>query len=490
MKSGQYSFVVRKELHAPKEMNVEVEDEKTSRAAVELVPEFIWLSVREENDLEASLYVDGSYKGRLPFRERLSYRVFRIEVRPDDSRYRPHYETISPGKRGGEIEREIALEGIYGTVAVDTDPFLEGEIYIDGKKAGTVPQQFNLLVGEHEITVKGSLEGKGLIGIEKITLKEGQDLELTVKLAEERGKISVRSDPHGAKVYMDGAYKGTAPLTITDVPRGRHVVRVEKEGYKTVERSLTVEGGKEATLVIRLDRGVPEGFVLVEAGIFQMGSTDGDKDEKPVHRVTIRRSFYMSLYEVTQKQWREVMGGNPSHFKGFDLPVEKVSWYDVVEYCNRLSRKEGLTPCYSGSGNSIRCNFSANGYRLPTEAEGEYAARGGNKSRGYKYAGSNSAGDVGWYSGVKTHPVGRKRPNELGLHDLSGNVWEWCWDWYGQYSSSAQTDPRGPAGGSNRLNRGGSWDRGARLLRVANRFSSTPSSGYRALGFRPMRTAQ
>jgi sulfatase modifying factor 1 len=237
----------------------------------------------------------------------------------------------------------------------------------------------------------------------------------------------------------------------------------------------------------------PEGFVLVEAGTFQMGSTDGDDDEKPVHRVTISRSFYMSQYEVTQKQWREVMGTNPSLFKGDNLPVEQVSWDEAVEYCNRLSRKEGLTPCYSGSGDNTACDFSANGYRLPTEAEWEYAARGGNKSRSYIFSGSNSAGEVGWYydnSGDKTHPVGQKMPNELGLYDMSGNVWELCWDWYDGYSSSSQTDPRGPSNGSCRLYRGGSWVNFAQFLRAFIRIDFTPSGKYLHLGFRPVRMSE
>ncbi len=147
MKSGDYSFIVIKELYASKEIKIKVEDEKICSYKVDLTPEFIWFSIREANQIEASLYVDGKYKGRLPFRERLSYSPFRVEVKPDDHRYRTYSESVSPAKRGGTIDREIALKGTYGSVAVDSKPFLEGDIYIDGKKRGTVPDQFDLLIG-------------------------------------------------------------------------------------------------------------------------------------------------------------------------------------------------------------------------------------------------------------------------------------------------------------------------------------------------------
>lgn len=238
---------------------------------------------------------------------------------------------------------------------------------------------------------------------------------------------------------------------------------------------------------------ISEGFVLIEAGSFSMGTSDGLPAERPVHEITISRSFYMSKYEVTQKQWREVMGTNPVWFKkGDNLPVVLVSWYDAVEYCNKLSEREGLKLCYSGSTDNIQCDFSANGYRLPTEAEWEYAARGGKKSRGYKYAGGDSAESIGWYSGNsggKMHEVGTKQPNELGLYDMSGNVSEWCWDWYDYYyyASSPSTDPRGPLDGSGRVFRSTSWQDNEIDLRVARRnYSSYPGEG---IGFRPVRTS-
>jgi formylglycine-generating enzyme required for sulfatase activity len=236
---------------------------------------------------------------------------------------------------------------------------------------------------------------------------------------------------------------------------------------------------------------VPAGFVRVKGGTFQMGSNDGERDEKPVHTVTVK-SFNISKYQVTQKEWQEVFvaGYNPSNFKGDKRPVENVSWYDAVDYCNRRSIKEGLTPVYSGAGNSI-CDWNANGYRLPTEAEWEFAARGGNGSPGnYTYSGSNSVDAVAWYdgnSGGSTHPVGTKAVNSLGIYDMSGNVWEWCWDWFGGYSDDSQTDPRGPIYGTSRVRRGGGWAYAARCLRSAYRDGYIPSSQGDALGFRLVR---
>ena len=187
-------------------------------------------------------------------------------------------------------------------------------------------------------------------------------------------------------------------------------------------------------------------MVYVEGGSFMMGATPEQEldywdDEKPVHHVRLS-NYYIGKYEVTQAQWEMVMGTNPSYFRGPNLPVDNVSWDDVQEFIRRLNAMTGKS------------------YRLPTEAEWEYAARGGNKRLGYKYSGSNDVESVAWYSGnsgFETHPVGTKAANELGIHDMSGNVYEWCSDWYGDYSDGSQTNPRGPSSGSFRVLRGGSW---------------------------------
>jgi formylglycine-generating enzyme required for sulfatase activity len=187
------------------------------------------------------------------------------------------------------------------------------------------------------------------------------------------------------------------------------------------------------------------------------------------------------------------MGNYPSRWEGDDLPVETVDWYEAVEFCNKLSVKEGLAPAYRGSGDNIVCDFSASGCRLPTEAEWEYAARGANRDAiYYEYSGSNSADSVAWYgdnSDSETHPVGTKQPNSLGIYDMSGNVWEWCWDWYGNYSGGAQSNPTGASSGSDRVRRGGGWGNSASGVRSAGRAGNDPSDRGYGIGFRVARSA-
>jgi hypothetical protein len=216
-------------------------------------------------------------------------------------------------------------------------------------------------------------------------------------------------------------------------------------------------------------------MVLVEGGTFTMGCTTddwcGNDNFHPVHQVTLTNDFYIGKYEVTQAQWKVVMGedNNPSYFKGDNLPVEMVSWEDAQTFIQRLNE------------------LTDRNYRLPTEAEWEYAAWDGNRSKGYKYSGSSNADDVAWFSdnsGATTHSVGTKVANELGLHDMSGNVREWVQDWYGYYSSGAQTNPAGALSGSARVNRGGSWGSDAEYTLVSLRSYVEPGDRYATLGFR------
>ena len=210
-------------------------------------------------------------------------------------------------------------------------------------------------------------------------------------------------------------------------------------------------------------------MVYVEGGKFAMGATDGAQDAAPIHDVVVS-DFYMSKYEITQAQWRAIMNEKPSCFKGDDyLPVENVSWDKVQKFIAKLNQKSGKT------------------YRLPTEAEWEYAARGGRKSNGYKCSGSNNVDEVAWYyknGGRKTHKVGQKQPNELGLYDMTGNVMEWCQDRYAGYDSAMQTTPTGPNDGSDRVARGGAYVTFENNLRLTNRESALPNSAFNFIGFR------
>ena len=330
-------------------------------------------------------------------------------------------------------------------------------------------------------------------------------------------KLTINYSPASAMVLVDSKpYQGQGSIVL-DLPVGNHDYQIAAVGYETVEGSVkltanaprtvnenlvasaqqstaqqstaqqsTAQQSNQAQSVNAVQppvqsptietftvKGVSFNMVRVDGGTFTMGATSEqqspDSDEKPAHQVTLS-SYSIGETEVTQALWQAVMGSNPSHFKGNNLPVESVSWYDCQTFISKLNEMTGKR------------------FRLPTEAEWEYAARGGSKSRGYKYSGSNNIDDVAWYTtttnGKGTCSVKTKRPNELGLYDMSGNVWEWCQDRYSSYSSDSQTNPTGPERGSNRVYRGGSWLSYAGLCRVANRHGLTPGIRSDFLGLR------
>ncbi|MDR0456062.1 MAG: formylglycine-generating enzyme family protein [Treponema sp.] len=265
---------------------------------------------------------------------------------------------------------------------------------------------------------------------------------------------------------------------------------------------------------------IPE-MVLVKGGTFTMGSpaeeTNSFHDERPQHEVTLT-NFYMSKHQITQKDWKDIMGTSPSNFTGDELPVEKVSWYDTLVFCNKLSMKRGLNPAYRISGSTdpeewgaipvypssnaewdaVEIVKEANGYRLPTEAQWEYACRVGTLTP--FGTGENITADQANYDGrypyknypqgayrQTTTPVGSYEPNAWGLYDMHGNVWEWCWDWHGSYAGGKQTDPQGAVTGAYRVARGGSWNNNGRFLRSASRGSSAPAFRDTIIGLRIVR---
>ena len=323
-------------------------------------------------------------------------------------------------------------------------------------------------------------------GIEKLESNRTYELVVTVlgdiETSQKKQTLSIRTSPTFATVLIDNKQaKNNNGVVKATLPVGKHSYVVFCEDYKSEEgivnlkattpSDLQITLSRNATTTIPIDNiamgqhpieheslsydnhinipikdGLSIDMVLVQAGTFTMGKIsemqDSWIDESPAHQVTLTNNYYIGKYEVTQQLWKAVIGDNPSHFKGDNLPVECVNWYDCQDFISKLN------------------DITGRKFRLPTEAEWEYAARGGQKSMGYIYSGSNNLNEVAWYrdnSDNNTHPIGLKQANELGIYDMSGNVWEWCQDIYGGYGSSPQTNPTGATTGTGHVSRGGSW---------------------------------
>lgn len=303
--------------------------------------------------------------------------------------------------------------------------------------------------------------------IVKIYYDLSEEADVSIYLSTDGGK-TYETSPLGHLTGHAGkaVQAGTDRCAVWDVLSDREKLQGDNVRFKIVASRRS--GNQNFTV-----GGVSFTMVHVQGGTFTMGCTSeqgGDcySDERLAHSVTLG-DYWIGETEVTQALWRAVMGNNPSNWKGDNLPVESVSWEACQEFIRKLNQKTGKT------------------FRLPTEAEWEYAARGGNKSRGYKYSGGNTLSSVAWYrdnSSSQTHPVKGKQPNELGLYDMSGNVWEWCQDWKDSYSSRFQTNPAGPSSGAARVCRGGSWFSSARGCRVSHRYCNRPASRSDYIGLR------
>ena len=471
--SGEHLISLRREWYEPKKFRIIVEDGKSQNITQELIPTFVEVTITT-NPI-ADIYIDMQKVGNGTYTGRVKTGIHTFEARKDK-----HHTDRK--------KEEIILDNIYninlspipkyGTLKVVSEPF-DANITLNGKDSGTTPKTFyDLLVGEYTL----SLSKSGYATYAKtVTITEGETESINTKLSSTK-QVTINSTPQGAKLYINNNYKGTTPIT-TGLSFDNHKLKLTKDKYHDLQISKIVsettnQFNFELEIIIPQTLTSSFGnieFIFVKGGTFRMGSNNGDDDEKPIHTVTVD-DFYIGKYEVTQKQWKEIMGNNPSYFKGDNLPVGNVRWNDVQKFIEKLNQKTGKN------------------YRLPTEAEWEYAARGGvetiHESSQTKYAGSNNIGDVAWYSsnsGSKTHAVGTKQANELGIYDMSGNVWEWCSDWYGSYSSGSQNNPQGASSGSGRVLRGGSWLLNTSYCRIANRlgYYPGPSSGYD--GFRLVR---
>ena len=394
----------------------------------------------------------------------------------------------------------IRLASTKATLRVECDT-KGAVIFVNGQQKGSAPWSGSLSEGSYQVEARlnGYRTQKQSITLAQ---KEVRTLNLPA-LQMIAGRINVDCKPIGSEVYIDGKKVGTTPNIFRDIPVGDRTVEIRKQGYEPLKKTVAIKENEQASLTGTLTaiaspassssspsspsssssskevftvKGVSFTMIRVDGGTFRMGATDEQgsdafDEEKPAHDVTLS-TFSIGETEVTQALWQAVMGSNPSYFKDNPQnPVEEVSWDDCQEFIKKLNSLTGKS------------------FRLPTEAEWEYAARGGSKSRKTKYSGGSDIGSVAWYednSGDKTHPVRGKSPNELGLYDMSGNVMEWCADWYdeGYYKSSPQSNPKGPSTGSYRVDRGGSWYNHAGGCRVSSRNYYTPGSGNYHLGLR------
>ena len=435
------------------------------------------------DDNQQTVSTDGEYSAMLPY----GNHTYKVEAGGYISKSGSF--TISSSDM---TPINVSLVSAMATVSV-TCPTPAVSLYVDKKSVGMIPWTGSLKEGMHLIEAKKD----GYRSQQRtINLSQQQKLDVAFnELVAIQGNLSVNYKPFGADVYIDGNKVGQSPRVFNGIMVGNHKVEIKKDGYGTDSKIVNILEGQTATLAgvltanatassttgsslsgntitIPVKNGISIDMVRVEAGTFTMGATpemkDPYDDEKSTHQVTLTNDYYIGKYEVTQALWQAVMGNNPSYFKGDNLPVEQVSWKDCKKFISKLNRITGKK------------------FRLPTEAEWEYAARGGKKSRGYQYSGSNNISDVAWYEGNsgKTHAVGSKQANELGIYDMSGNVWEWCQDWKGSYSSSSQTNPTGANSGYIRVFRGGSWISIARNCRSSYRYGKTPDDRYDNLGLR------
>ena len=503
--SGEHKVRVMKEMFSTVEKTFTVNDGQTINAPMNMSANFV--SVTITTDSESDIYVDNEKKGKGTWSGRLSDGAHALEARKVS--HKPAIKNVQLVLGKNETIVIPNPEPIYGTLEVVSNP-IGANIIIDGKNYGTTPRVLaNVLIGTHELR----LEKTGCAPVTKtITLDEINKLSINEKLPTGR-EIAISTDGTGDKIFVDGNYIGTSPLTAT-LSFGEHEVKAVRDSKETSKKITVAQTGGDTSVQLAFStnktftvNGVSFEMIAVKGGTFTMGSTDqyADSDEKITHNVTVS-DFMIGKFEVTQKLWKAVMGSNPSYFKGDNLPVENVSWNDAQEFIKKLNQQTGQN------------------FRLPTEAEWEYAARGGTNTSLYNgeniiingtnnspnldrlawYGGNcgqnytSSAGcDVsngynisGWsekqYNDSKggTHPVGLKQPNAYGLYDMLGNVWEWCQDRYGDYSSSSQTNPKGPTSGSGRVRRGGSWFDYAGGCRVSDRLSNSPDRRHYSLGCR------
>jgi formylglycine-generating enzyme required for sulfatase activity len=472
VKTGEHIVALRLNMYKTVTEKITIQPEGNINLPVTLAPTFADITVN--TNPASDIYIAGERKGNGNWTGRLLPGIYLFEARKEKHTTASEKREVITGQPLSLTLQTIPKTGLLKVITTPTD----ATILLDGVNKGAAPATLkNLLVGDYSLTL--TLPNYATI-TKTITIAEGETALVNETLINGRA-VSINSDPTGATLFVDGNRVGITPFS-GNLTFGNHNLKIE-QGEKKAEKSITVaQTGGETSFSLNFGpqnysesvNGISFDMVAVKGGTFQMGSNDGGAYEFPVHSVTLN-DFFIGKYEVTQAQWKSVLGGNPSRFKGANLPVESVSWDDIKIFLNKLRKRTGKN------------------YRLPTEAQWEYAAGSGIETQGIasqKWAGTSiesSLGNFAWFtnnSNRTTHPVGNKQPNALGLYDMSGNVEEWCSDWYGEYTFNAQTNPTGASSGSRRVLRGGSCYKVASNCRVSFRDSYGPSSSFDGTGFR------
>ena len=481
---GKHNIKLIKSLYHNLDTNVLVKINTDNDFIFKLKPKFGQLIIKSKGEFnDAKMYLDEEEKCRTPCTiEVVRSGNHRIIIKKD--LYADYEELFT--MYDGQIYTipNLTLKPVYATINLRTDP-INAEIYINKEKVTNNGLLTNYKVRSGSYFIEAKL--KNYKDFQKnVILKEQENFTETIQLQPQVGDISIESDPIDCEINLNGVKQNRlTPAVLRNIQVGSYQLELKKEGFTSIKKQIEITEGETNKLPIyNLEKDINLIFsdlaktemLFVQGGTFTMGCTDEqgsdcDSDEKPAHQVTIS-DYYIGKYEVTQGLWKKVMGINPSYFKncGDDCPVESVNWNDCQEFISKLNQLTGKR------------------FRLPTEAEWEYAARGGNKaSYQTKYAGSNALGEVAWYNGnsnSQTNTVGTKKPNALGIYDMSGNVWEWCNDWYGDYSSGGVTNPKGVTSGAKSVIRGGSWFNFGINNRVSLRNDSNPSYRSYCYGLR------
>lgn len=471
--SGVHNVKIVKQMYRNYESSVTVTDGAVAELRPVLAADFETVTLTTDADSE--IWINEQQRGTGSWTGDLGTGSYIVECRKPNHRTTSETITVSPGMSVTKISLK-SPQPIYGVLSIMSAPG-NAEVWLDGENIGQTPVYLpETLIGNHtlKLTKSGCADWTG-----NVNVAEGQIAEINATL-QSGAPVTFTSNVASAQLYLDGVLLGPANGTY-DVAFGSHTAMCRVPGKSDITKTINVsQSGGDRSVAFAPSRetitvnGVSFDMIMVEGGTFTMGATseqgnDASDAEKPAHQVTLS-DYYIGETEVTQALWQAVMGINPSNFKGNSNPVESVSWNYCQEFIRKLNSLTGRT------------------FRLPTEAEWEFAARGGNESKGYKYSGSNNIDAVAWYdynSDSKTHAVKTKSPNELGIYDMTGNVLEWCQDWCEwSYSSNAQTNPKGPSSGSFRVLRGGSWNYKAWNCRVSHRIGCFPDYGYNYIGLR------